>query len=595
MQLQDFGPAIESLKRQLEQDPENIQLLLQLTDLYLKVEGDEYYNSVLTLDKILQLDPTNFAANRIRGLIYKEHDNPEEALKCFALLLETYANLRSHPEYHEVRFDYAELLEQLDKDEEALQLFEQLYSENPKDISVLFKIAHYYTLLERYDEAVSSYKKIIDINPDNEAALSQLVELYENVDKKLYHTTKAELSIKENNFSRAIAEYRKLLPFVAEPEEECKVHIDIASSYLKLEDYERALDEYNIALDISPKNIEAYKGLGRAYYESEDFESAIESFETVLNLNDEEYDVHIDLADCYIELEKYPEAVRELESVKKHIPDDMEVRCGLAEGYITLRDLYKAKEELDFVLAREPENTRALGSLVDLYLEKEDYEAALEASKKIVKIIPNSAFSARKMAEAYHSLGDKYNASYNYALSYELQSEYGMAIDEYQGALELKPDSSELMMKIGDLYIIMGEKFIGIEYYENAAEVDETNVVPLIKLASFYQDNGDLDRATDAYSKIVALDKKNSDAIYMLAALYEKQKYNEDALETYKKFLELAPTSTKADIVKKKVEKLEKKLGRNNREDDIEDENAEYEEYVDDRTVLQRLVDLFKR
>ncbi|MEW5820139.1 MAG: tetratricopeptide repeat protein [Cyanobacteriota bacterium] len=591
MQLQDFSPAIDKLKAQLENDPDNIELLLQLAELYLKTEGDDYYNSVIILDRILELDPVNYAANRIRGLIYKELDNEEDALKCFETILKNYEHAKSHPEIKEIRFDYAETLENLERDEEALALFEQLLNENSKDIAVLFKLAHLYTVSEEYDKAISKYKFIMEIDPENEAALAQLVDLYEEIDKIQYHKMRAELFMKEGLVNKAIGEHKKLIPLLENPEDECAIHIKIANCYYAVDDYSHSLDEYNLALDLDSDNFEIYKGMGRVYFETEDYEEAIENFEKALTLNELGYDIHMDLADCYIELENYPEAIRELEIVKKHNPANLEVRCGLSEGYIAIRDLYKAKEELDFVLAREPENTRALGAMVDLNLEKEDYKAALEFSKSIVKLIPNSAFAARKLAEAYEALDDKYNAHYNFGLAYELKSEYGMAIDEYQAALEVNEKNAELLMKIGDLYILMGEKYIGIEYYENAADAEEDNAIPLKKLADFYLENNELDRATEAFARLVEIDKRNHEAVYNLAMLYEKQKYNEDALEAYEKFIQLAPNSTKADVVNKKIRKLKKKLGH----EVEEDFEGDPDEYVDDRTVVQRLFDFFKR
>lgn len=590
MQLKDFGADIEKLKKQLETDPNNIELLLKLSELYLKVESGDYYNSVILLDKILELEPANFPANRIRGLIYREQDNTEKALECFKTILDHYSYASEHPEYADIRFDYAELLEEVDKEEEALEIFEELRQKSPKNVAILFKLAHLYEVMEKHEGSIATYKYILELDPENEAALTQLVKLYESVDKKLYHLNRAELAIKEGNLNRAISEYKKMIPYAVEPADECDCHKKIAQIYLLQENYNQALDEYNLALDIVEGDYEIYKGLGKVYYEMEEYEGAIECFEKALTLSDnKDYSIYMDLADSYIELEKYPEALRELETVKKHIPDNMDIRCSIAEGYINTRNYYKAKEELDYILAREPNNTRALGVLVDLNLEKEDFQSALEVAKKLVEVIPNSAYSSRKMAECYEALNDPYNAHYNFGLAYELQSECGMAIDEYEHALDIEPQNAELIMKIGDLYITMGEKFIGIEYFERAAEVDEGNLLPLKRLSEFYLANNELDKAQDVLARLVEIDNRNSDALYDLAVIYEKQKYLEDALECYNRFLELAPNSAKADQVSSKMVSIKKKLHI-----DVGDSVDNADEYEDDRTVFQKILGFFK-
>lgn len=587
MQLQDYSIPIEKLKKELENNPDNIDLLLKLTDLYLKSEGDNYYNSVITLDKILSLDPLHLPANRIRGLIYKEMDNPVKAIECFKTILDAYANAADHPEYLSVLFDYADLLEQVDREEEAIEIFKQLLQRNPKDLSYLFKLAHLYVLVDRNEDSIEVYQSILEIDPENEVALAHLVDLYEKVDKKLYYTTRAELAMKEGSLNRAVGEYKKLFNICIEPEEIAEVHKKLAQLYYIQKEYNKSLDEYNLAFDILSHDYDLLKGMGKVYFEMEEYEIALENFQQALDYNDKDYTIFIDLAECYLELEKYPEALKELETVKMFIPDDMDIRCALAESYIHIRNYYKAQEELDYVLAREPENTRALGCIVDLNLEKEDYNKALEISMKLVKLKPNSPFSARKMAEAYKALGDDYNAHYNLGLSYELQSEHGMATDEFLHALEFQPDNADLLLKIADLYILMDEKFVGMEYYEKAAEADPTNTVVLKKLADFYISHEELDRAIEAYMAIVEVNNKDSEAYYNIASLYEKQKYLEDALETYYKFIELAPNNNKSDAVRKKIASLEKKLGKNVSVSVDDDE-------MEEMTLFEKIVSLFK-
>lgn len=590
MQLVDFKETIDNLNKKIKEDPNNIELLMKLVEVYLKVEGNQYYNSVITLDRILELDPNNFSANRIRGLIYKEQGNSEKSLDCFKVILDQYEYAKDHSEYQDILFDYAETLEEFDKEDESLAIFETLIEKSPNNVPILFKLAHLYTIKDKYNEAIEKYKKILELDPGNEGALTQLVELYETVDKILYHNTKAELSIKEGNFNRAISEYKKIIPIAEDDEEERDARKRIAMCYYLLEDYNRALDEYNQVLDTFDDDYEVYKGLGKIYVELEEPESAVENFQKAIKLNSNDSELYIDLADCFIEMEKYAEALSELEIVKKHIPDNMEVRCAIAEAYINVRDLYKAQEELNYVLARDKDNTAALGLLVDLNIEKENYEVALEISKKLIDLIPNSSYSARKIADCYKALGDSFKYNYNSGLAYELQSEYGMAIDRYEHALEIEPDNAELIMKIGDLYINLGEKYIGIEYYERAADVDESNIVALKKLSEFYLNNNDNDRAMEVLSRLVEVDKRNSDAYYNLALLNEKQKYLEEALESYKKFIDLAPNSNKSDKVHKKIASLEKKLY--GKTDIIEGDSEEY--YDADETVIKRLIRFFK-
>lgn len=593
MQLQDYRLPIKKLNQQLESDPNNVQILLQLAELYLKSEDENYINAVVTLDKILELQPENLPANKIRSLIYKEEDNYEKAADCLKIILDTYNNAKDHPLYLETLFDYADILECLDKHEEAFPIYQELISFKPHDLAILFKMAHLYEILEKFTESINTYNKILELEPDNEVALSQLINLYETVDKKLYYQKKAELSVKEKNFNRAISEYKKMMSETSSSDDNNYIHKRIAEVYLFQEDYNHALDEYNLALDCIEDDDEAYRGMGRVYLEIAEFENALEFFNKAMSLNKKDPTIYIELAETYIELQKYPEAIGVLKVANQYRPDDINVKCSIAESYIAIGDNYNAKNEIDQVLTMDENNTRALGALIDLYLSQEHYEMALEISKKLVQIIPKSPFSSRKMAEVYELLKDDYHAHFNYALAYELQGEKGMAIDEYLQTISFNPKNADIHIKIGDLYIEMGEQFVGMEYYDKAVEIDPQNELALNKLAEFYFKHDEYEKAADAYLSLTKINSKDSDAYFNLGLIYEKQKYYEDALKAYYKFVELAPNSNQAYNVSKKISSFERKLNVKpaNESEETDDNYIEY----DNRTIVQKLIDFFKK
>lgn len=588
LQLQEYGPAIDQLKKQLEKDPDNIELLAKLVELYLKVEGDDYYNSVITLDKILEIDPTNLFANRVRALIYQDQDNYEKALECYKVIVDNFAYANNHPDYMEIKFDYAETLEHVDREEEALEIYETLYQQNPQAIPTLFKLAHVYELLDRPDDAILKYNEILKLDPENIPAHNQLIELYEETDKKLYYLTKAEMAEKEDDYDRAISNYKKLLGEAEAPEEVISARKKIANIYFTQNKLDKALDEYNLALNEDPEDSDIYKGLGKVFFEQDEFDACIENFLKVTQLNPQDFDAYVYLAECYTENKDYANALKELEVAVRLKPENLDIHCAIADACISLRDLYRAKQELDFVKARETKNTRALGLIVDLKLEQENFEEALASAKELVTLLPNSVYSARKLGEVYRAMDDPYNASYNFGLAYEIQGEYGMAIDEYAQAYELDKSNAELLMKIGDLYMSLDETYIGIEYYENATDVDPSNIVALTKLAQFYMNKEEYEKAMEVYSRLTEVDKRNPEAFFNLAKLYEKQKYYEDALETYRKFLDIAPTSAKVGAVKRKIASIEKKLHGSTTIVD-----ADLADSDNEKTILQRLIGLF--
>ena len=168
-------------------------------------------------------------------------------------------------------------------------------------------------------------------------------------------------------------------------------HMELAQRYLDDLQYEQAIAEYKAAIEIEPKNEEAYLALADIYVQQGDYEAALDILNQGLEQTESgELKVHAET------VSKQYEAVQALQAEQ--------VR----------------KEEQ---LAREAEE------------ERENEEKEREEAER-----------AKEIAYSQHMEAAK---------QYIMEENYGQALKEYDAALELYSDRADVYLAMAELYVMM--------------------------------------------------------------------------------------------------------------------------------------------
>jgi tetratricopeptide (TPR) repeat protein len=99
-------------------------------------------------------------------------------------------------------------------------------------------------------------------------------------------------------------------------------HINRGNVYIDLEEYQKALDDFNIAIQISDQP-NAYSGRGDAYYGLKKYDKAIEDFNMALSLDPGKAHYYCMLSLSYFEIEEYQDSIDAAEISLEINPD-----CG---------------------------------------------------------------------------------------------------------------------------------------------------------------------------------------------------------------------------------------------------------------------------
>ncbi|MGH2541319.1 MAG: tetratricopeptide repeat protein [Ardenticatenaceae bacterium] len=131
-------------------------------------------------------------------------------------------------------------------------------------------------------------------------------------------------------------------------------------SYLEAEDYARAIEAYQRAINLSPTFWSAHQSLGAAYFNLEQYDKAIPAFLECLRLEPNDGNTLVWLAEAYYRLEQYPEAVAALQQAVRLEPNNATYRLHLGYAYLDMGWKEEALQVHKELLTLDEEKARVL-------------------------------------------------------------------------------------------------------------------------------------------------------------------------------------------------------------------------------------------
>lgn len=268
----------------------------------------------------------------------------------------------------------------------------------------------------RIDQAIEAYKKVLK-NDDRSSVV---------------HLSLASSYIKRNQPQKAIEELTiaaRLSPDSVEP------HAILALLYSSLDKVDLATGEYELALKnaskLQPQNPDVYKGLGAIYLRQKKLKEAESTYKLIIGLTPGDAEAHFYLGSVYSEQNRPDLAEKEVSKAIELNPDYHQALNYLAYLYIEQnRNLPQAEAMLKKALELDPRNAAYIDSMGWLYFKQGKLKEARQELEKAAGLLEDPVI--------YDHLGDAlYKAG-----------ETKKAIEIWERSLQLDQGQAQVKEKI---------------------------------------------------------------------------------------------------------------------------------------------------
>ena len=259
-----------------------------------------------------------------------------------------------------------------------------------------------------------------------------------------------------------------------------------AKVYIQQDDWDKAIEQLEAAVEIFPNDAEAHMLLGRgygkknkfaemieqfnaskaagpqfvkdinheiAYYWTNTFnagvksfnagtlDKAIKQFSTCILIDSTKKDAYKNLANCYQRSDDIPNAISVLEVYLTKHTDDVESMLRLHDLYIATKEYDKSIALLTKAEKVDPDNVDILSSIAIVYDMKGEREKAFEVYKNAIIKNPDSP-----------------DLLFNLARLYFMRNDFENAIKYFDRVIAINPDDFESNLNVGNAYLSKAEK-----------------------------------------------------------------------------------------------------------------------------------------
>jgi len=179
-------------------------------------------------------------------------------------------------------------------------------------------------------------------------------------------------------------------PSVVSPEDSAPIWMARGTALARAGHYEEAIDAYERAARIDPKNPEVYNDLGNAYFATMQLDRARVLYRKTLAIAPDHAWAMNNLGYTYFAAKEYETAVQWFQRALTREPDHLFARMNLAVTYHDMGAYDAAIRELKRLLEDHPDTAKAYYNLGLSYTLKGDYPHALDAFHTYLKRAPDA-------------------------------------------------------------------------------------------------------------------------------------------------------------------------------------------------------------
>ncbi|NOT39958.1 MAG: tetratricopeptide repeat protein, partial [Alphaproteobacteria bacterium] len=198
------------------------------------------------------------------------------------------------------------------------------------------------------------------------------------------------------------------------PDDLIKDHFNRARAYDFEGAADKAIDDYNVVIDLQPRNADAHGSLGVIYWVKNDYDRAIGNFDKAIALNGSRMDLYFPYRGrCHFALGHFALAIADFDSALKRNANDADTLVARSFAFTGSGAYDKAIADADRAIELSPVSgaTEAFDSRGNAHFHKGDFAAAIDDYTAALKLWPENPQALYGRGAAKSRRGDTTGAA----------------------------------------------------------------------------------------------------------------------------------------------------------------------------------------
>lgn len=288
--------------------------------------------------------------------------------------------------------------------------------------------------------------------------------------------------------------------------------------------YNAASKEFEKAIQLNPKNIDALIANGKVNLQMYRQYEALQSFGKAYELQPENKEVIISLMDLYYNSNQNEKAI---ELASKCNCEQADRITGVS--YFRMENYGKALPFLKNAIKKNENDAEAAYTIARTYMELEDTKGMLEYYAKAVKADPSKA--------QWH---------YELALLYYNANDYKNSLKSFENALAAGyRRDNDFTENYGFCQLYAGNKEEGMKLLSTVMERKPNNVSLLSDVAYALYTTRQYEEATTYFEKVLTINPKDASSLYMAGMAFQKMGQTQKGQAICDKAIQMDPALAK--------------------------------------------------
>lgn len=282
--------------------------------------------------------------------------------------------------------------------EDLVKQYEEAQAENKipyLDATDYLDIANYYWVKKKDEEALTTLANALHIHPGNEDLVRTQIELYIDTGeigkaREIMNNANcrssaairyldAELHFEEGDTDGALIILHELYDINTDPD----VFADMAELYMEMDNKDAAVNCLEMAIKISPENMEIIVPLATTLCEIGKYKKAIKYLNRIIDDDPYSFLAWIKIGESYLALEQYDKAIEAAEFAMIASPENELSYFIRGQAYFSLSNYEKALEDINKIRNLDTVSLSFISYFKGLcYVHLENFEEAQKALKK---------------------------------------------------------------------------------------------------------------------------------------------------------------------------------------------------------------------